>query len=180
MVYYLELVSYNMNHKEQQWTASIHRKIISKERFKMAKVKKGQTMIMVGFTGIKLTRVEVAEVTDKGIVVVKRNGEKVIFDKKTLVQTNAKSEKYANRLIEDDPDWEPALNKARKAPKKASKKATKKAAAPVEDDEEDEEDEEEEKPVKKSSKKASKKPAKKAEPEEDEDDEEFDDDDEEL
>lgn len=148
----------------------------------MAKVKKGQTMIMVGFTGIKLTRVEVAEVTDKGIVVVKRNGEKVIFDKKTLVQTNAKSEKYANRLIEDDPDWEPALNKARKAPKKASKKATKKAAAPVEDDddEEDEEDEEEEKPVKKSSKKASKKPAKKAEPEEDEDDEEFDDDDEEL
>ena len=150
----------------------------------MAKIKKGQTMIMVGFTGIKLTRVEVADVTDKGIIAFKKDGTKMVFDKKTLVQTNAKNEKYANRLIEDDPDWEPALNKARKAPKKAAKKATK-AAAEVEDEDEDEdEDEEEEKPVKKSaksSKKSSKKPAKKAEPEEDEEDEdEFDDDDEEL
>ena len=144
----------------------------------MAKIKKGQTMIMVGFTGIKLTRVEVADVTDKGIIVFKKDGTKMVFDKKTLVQTNAKNEKYANRLIEDDPDWEPALNKARKAPKKAAKKATK-AAPEVEDEDEDEE--EEEKPVKKSaksSKKSSKKPAKKAEPEEYED--EFDDDDEEL
>ena len=61
----------------------------------MAKVKKGQTMILAGFTGIKLTRVEVAEVTDKGIIVFKKDGTKMVFDKKTLVQTNAKNEKYA-------------------------------------------------------------------------------------
>ena len=149
----------------------------------MAKVKKGQTMIMVGFTGIKLTRVEIADVTDKGIVVIKKDGTKLVFDKKTLVQTNAKNEKYANHLIEDDPDWEPALNKARKAPRK-SKKGDKKGVKPVEvdeDDEEEDEDEDEE-PVRKqkSSKKASKKPSKKAVVEDEDDDDEFDDDDEEL
>ena len=149
----------------------------------MAKVKKGQTMIMVGFTGIKLTRVEIADVTDKGIIVIKKDGTKLVFDKKTLVQTNAKNEKYANRLIEDDPDWEPALNKARKAPKK-SKKEDKKGVKPVEvdeDDEEEDEDEDEE-PVRKQkpSKKSSKKPSKKAVVEDEDDDDEFDDDDEEL
>lgn len=149
----------------------------------MAKVKKGQTMIMVGFTGIKLTRVEVVDVTDKGIIVIKKDGTKLVFDKKTLVQTNAKNEKYANRLIEDDPDWEPALNKARKTPRK-SKKEDKKGVKPVEvdeDDEEEDEDEDEE-PVRKqkSSKKSSKKPSKKAVVEDEDDDDEFDDDDEEL
>lgn len=149
----------------------------------MAKVKKGQTMIMVGFTGIKLTRVEIADVTDKGIIVIKKDGTKLVFDKKTLVQTNAKNEKYANRLIEDDPDWEPALNKARKAPKK-SKKEDKKGVKPAEvdeDDEEEDEDEDEE-PVRKQkpSKKSSKKPSKKAVVEDEDDDDEFDDDDEEL
>ena len=147
----------------------------------MAKVKKGQTMIMVGFTGIKLTRVEIADVTDKGIVVIKKDGTKLVFDKKTLIQTNAKNEKYANRLIEDDPDWEPALNKARKSTRK-SKKEDKKGVKPVEVDEDDEEEDEEE-PVRKQkpSKKSSKKPSKKVVVEDEEDDDdEFDDDDEEL
>lgn len=148
----------------------------------MINSKKGDSVILKGFTGIKLGVFEVASATKKTVTITKRNGDELIFDRKTGKQTNVEEgkEKYANSIMEDDGSYVAPSTKGA-AKKKAAKKPAK--PAPVEDDEDDEdeadEDEEEEpKPVKKPAKKApAKKPAKKApvveEDEDDEDDDEF-------
>jgi len=140
----------------------------------MIESKKGDKVIVKGFTGIKLGVFEVASVTKKTITVNKKNGDEMIFDRKTGRQVNVEEgkEKYANSVMEDDGSFvAPSTRGASK--KAAAKKAAK--SAPIEEDEEDEEEDEEEEPVKPTKKPAkktapAKKPAKKVIDENDEDD----------
>lgn len=143
----------------------------------MIESKKGDKVIVKGFTGIKLGVFEVASATKKTITVNKKNGDEMIFDRKTGRQVNVEEgkEKYANSVMEDDGSFvAPSTRGASK--KAAAKKAAKAKPAPVEDDEDEEEDEDEDeepvKPAKKPAKKAApaKKPAKKVVEEEDDDD----------
>lgn len=147
----------------------------------MMNQKKGDTVILCGFTGIKLGVFEVTAATKKTLTLTKANGYELIFDRKTGKQINVEEgkEKYANRIIEDDGSYVAPTRSGAK--KKATKKPAKKQPDPVEDDEDedeaDDEEEEEPKPVKKPAKKAAKKATKKApvveEDEDDEDDDEF-------
>lgn len=146
----------------------------------MMNQKKGDTVILCGFTGIKLGVFEVTAATKKTLTLTKANGDELIFDRKTGKQINVEEgkEKYANRIIENDGSYVAPTRSGAK--KKATKKPAKKQPDPVEDDEDedeaDDEEEEEPKPVKKPAKKAAAKaPAKKAPvvEEDDEDDDEF-------
>ena len=144
----------------------------------MIESKKGDKVIVKGFTGIKLGVFEVASATKKTITVNKKNGDEMIFDRKTGRQVNVEEgkEKYANSVMEDDGSF--VAPSTRGASKKAAvKKAAKAKPAPVEDDEDEEEEDEDEdeepvKPAKKPAKKAApaKKPVKKVVEEEDDDD----------
>ena len=129
----------------------------------LAKIKKGDTVIMVGFTGMKLGRFEVAKATEKSLTIEKTNGDLAIFSRKTGKQTNVEEgkEKYANKLIEDDGTYTNPLEGRMKKAKKSKKSK--------------EAEEVEEKPAKKS-KKSKKTPAKLEPVEVVEDDEDFDDD----
>lgn len=144
----------------------------------MMNQKKGDTVILCGFTGIKLGVFEVTAATKKTLTLTKANGDELIFDRKTGKQINVEEgkEKYANRIIEDDGSYVAPTRSGAK--KKAAKKPAKKQPEPVEDDEDEDEadDEEEPKPVKKPAKKAAAKKATKKAPvvEEDEDDEDDD------
>lgn len=135
----------------------------------MIELKKGDKVILKGFTGIKLGVFEIAAATKKTVTIIKKNGDEMIFDRKTGRQVNVEEgkEKYANSIIEDDGSFvAPATRGA------SRKKAAKKAAKVEEADEEDDEDEELVKPMKKPAKKATlaKKPAKKIVEEDDDDD----------
>lgn len=145
----------------------------------MIESKKGDKVIVKGFTGIKLGVFEVASATKKTITVNKKNGDEMIFDRKTGRQVNVEEgkEKYANSVMEDDGSF--VAPSTRGASKKAAAKKAAKKPAPVEEDEDEEVDEDEDedeepvKPAKKPAKKAApaKKPAKKVvEEDEDEDD----------
>lgn len=123
------------------------------EDSKMLNVKKGDTVILKGFTGIKLGLFVVEKATDKTATILKKDGTKMIFSLKTGKQTNVEEgkEKYANSIMEDDGSYvEPT--RGGKRTKKTTKKASKKA---VEADE-DEELEETPKKAKKTVKKAKK------------------------
>ena len=123
----------------------------------MLNVEKGDKVILKGFTGIKLGVFEVAKTTDKTVTVMKKNGEKMIFSKKTGKQTNVEEgkEKYANSIMEDDGSFVPPQRKksAKKSkakdeeekPKKSkkSKKVVEPEPEPMEDEEEDEDFEDE-------------------------------------
>lgn len=142
----------------------------------MLELKKGEKVILKGFTGIKLGVFPIESATKKTVTILKKNGDELVFDRKTGKQVNVEEgkEKYANSIIEDDGSFVAPSTVGAK--RKSAKKATKVAPKVEVDDEveeEDEEDEEEEPAPKKPAKKA-KKPAKKSkkpEPEEDEDDE---------
>lgn len=146
----------------------------------MIESKKGDKVIVKGFTGIKLGVFEVASATKKTITVNKKNGDEMIFDRKTGRQVNVEEgkEKYANSVMEDDGSFvAPSTRGASR--KAAAKKAAKAKPAPVEDDDDEEEEDEDEdeepvKPVKKPAKKAApaKKPTKKV-VEDDDDDDDF-------
>lgn len=144
----------------------------------MLDLKKGDSVILKGFTGIKLGVFEVTGATKKTLTITKRNGDEMIFDRKTGKQINVEEgkEKYANSIMEDDGSYVAPSTKG--AAKKTAKKTVKKSA-PAEDDDEDE-DEEEPKPAKKPSKKTVKAPAKKRPVVEDDEDDEDDDDFEEI
>jgi len=143
----------------------------------MLELKKGEKVILKGFTGIKLGVFEVTAVTKKTITINKKNGDEMVFDKKTGKQINVEEgkERYANSIMEDDGSYvAPSTKSASK--KKAAKKPAKKAK--VEEPEEDEDEEEEAPAPKKSTKKPAKaaKKSKKTVEVEDEDDEEEDED----
>lgn len=146
-------------------------------------IKKGDKVILKGFTGIKLGVFEVVAATKKTATINKRNGDEMVFDKATGKQINVEEgkEKYASSIMEDDGSYvAPATRGASK--KKEAKKPAKKAK--VEEPEDDEEEEEDEAPApKKSSKKpakASKKSKKPVEVEDEEDEEEDEDEFEEI
>lgn len=144
----------------------------------MLDLKKGDSVILKGFTGIKLGVFEVSAATKKTLTITKRNGDEMIFDRKTGKQVNVEEgkEKYANSIMEDDGSYVAPSTKG--AAKKAPKKTPAKKSAPVEDDDEDDEEEEEEpKTVKKPTKKTGKASAKKAPVVEEDDDEDDEDDD---
>lgn len=148
----------------------------------MLDVKKGDKVIVKGFTGIKLCVSEVAEATKKTITVLKKDGSEMVFDRKTCKQINVEEgkEKYANSVMEDDGSYvAPSTKKVvKKKGKKVAKPVTKKAKPEPEDDEdEDDEEEEEVKPAKKSkpTKKAVKKSKKVVEEDDDDDFEDMDD-----
>lgn len=145
--------------------------------------KKGDSVILCGFTGIKLGVFRITAATKKTVTLTKANGDELIFDRKSGKQINVEEgkEKYANKIIEDDGSY---VAPTRSGAKKSTKKTpAKKQPEPVEEDEDDEEEEEEEeeapKPTKKGTKKtpAKKTPAKKAPVVEEDDDDEDDDDD---
>lgn len=135
----------------------------------MIELKKGDKVILKGFTGIKLGVFEIASATKKTVTVIKKNGDEMVFDRKTGRQINVEEgkEKYANSIMEDDGSF--VAPSTRGAARKATKKAPKAKPAPVEEEEDEEEEDEE--PVK-PAKKAIKKPTKKV-VEEDDDDDDF-------
>lgn len=146
-------------------------------------IKKGDKVILKGFTGIKLGVFEIVAATKKTVTINKRNGDEMVFDKATGKQINVEEgkEKYASSIMEDDGSYvAPATRGASK--KKEAKKPAKKEK--VEEPEEDEEEEEEETPApKKSTKKpakAAKKSKKPVEVEDEEDEEEDEDEFEEI
>ena len=148
----------------------------------MLDVKKGDKVIVKGFTGIKLCVSEVTAVTKKTITVPKKDGTEMVFDRKTCKQINVEEgkEKYANSVMEDDGSYvAPSTKKVvKKKGKKVAKPVTKKVKPEPEDDEdEDDEEEEEVKPAKKSksAKKAAKKSKKVVEEDDDDDFEDMDD-----
>lgn len=118
----------------------------------MIEAKKGEKVIVKGFTGIKLGVFEVTGTTKKTISVTKRNGDEMIFDRKTGKQTNIEEgkEKYANTAIDDDGSYVAPTRKKAAAPakeEKSSKKPSKKSSkkpVPVEEDEDEDEFEEDE------------------------------------
>lgn len=143
----------------------------------MLELKKGDKVILKGFTGIKLGVFEIQSTTKKTITIEKKNGDELVFDRKTGKQINVEEgkEKYANSIMEDDGSF--VAPSTAGAKKKSKKPTAKKAKVEEPEDDEDEEDEEEEpKPAKKPSKKTpAKKPAKKPviEEDDDEDDDEY-------
>lgn len=100
----------------------------------MLNVSKGDKVILKGFTGIKLGVFEVEKATEKTVTVLKKDGSKMIFSRKTGKQTNVEEgkEKYANSIMEDDGSY--VKPNTRKKTSKKSKKS-KKAVAPVIDEE---------------------------------------------
>ena len=111
-------------------------------------VKKGDSVIVKGFTGIKLGVFTVAKATEKNITVEKKDGSLMIFSKKDGKQTNVEEgkERYANSVMEDDGSYvQPHRGKKTKKEDKKPAKKPKKQAEPVDDEEfEDEDDDFEE------------------------------------
>ena len=149
----------------------------------LANLKKGDTVILHMFTGIAVGVKEVLA-ADKTTVTLETRIGKAKFSKKTgkQIEPQAKSERFANYITEDDGSYQPTEKTAskKKSKKVEDKKPDKKVKAKPEpeDDEEEEEDEVEEapKPAKKTKKTAFKAPAKKTAKKKPEPDEDFDED----
>lgn len=92
-------------------------------------IKKGDTVIVKGFTGIKLGVFEVAKATEKNITVEKKDGSLMIFSKKDGKQTNVEEgkERYANTVMEDDGSYVKPNSGKRKSTKKEEEKPAKKS-----------------------------------------------------
>lgn len=134
----------------------------------MTELKKGDKVILKGFTGIKLGVFEVTSATKKTVSITKKNGDELIFDRKTGRQTNVEEgkERFANSIIADDGSFVAPSTRG------ASKRNHKKSADEPERKPETDEDEEEEEPAPKKTKKqpAKKKPEPEPDPEDDDDD----------
>lgn len=110
----------------------------------MLNVSKGDTVILKGFTGIKLGVFEVAKATEKSITIKKKDGSLMIFSKKDGRQTNVEEgkEKYANSVMENDGSYVKPNSGGRKKKKKEANPAKKpEPVEEVEDDEDEFEDE---------------------------------------
>ena len=107
-------------------------------------VKKGDSVIVKGFTGIKLGVFTVAKATEKNITVEKKDGSLMIFSKKDGKQTNVEEgkERYANSVMEDDGSCvQPHRGKKTKKEDQKPAKKSKKQAEPDDVDDEEFEDE---------------------------------------
>ncbi|MEG0729673.1 MAG: hypothetical protein RR420_08645, partial [Anaerovoracaceae bacterium] len=89
----------------------------------MLELKKGDSVILKGFTGIRLGVFAISAASKKTLTVIKTNGDEMVFDRKTGKQINMAEgkERYANSIIEDDGKFVSPLTKAKKA-KPAPKK----------------------------------------------------------
>ena len=107
---------------------------------------KGDTVILKGFTGIKLGVFEVEKASDKNVTISKKDGTKLIFSKKDGKQLNVEEgkEKYANSIMEDDGSYVAPVRGKKKEDKKPAKKSKKAVEPEPEEDEEFEEDDFEE------------------------------------
>lgn len=108
-------------------------------------IKKGDSVIVKGFTGIKLGVFTVAKATEKNITVEKKDGSLMIFSKKDGKQTNVEEgkERYANSVMEDDGSYvQPHRGKKTKKTDKKPAKKSKKQAEPDDVEEEEFEDDE--------------------------------------
>lgn len=107
-------------------------------------IKKGDTVIVKGFTGIKLGVFTVAKATEKTITVEKKDGSLMIFSKKDGRQTNVEEgkEKYANSVMENDGSYVKPNSGGRKKKKaaKPAKPAKKPEPEEVEEEEFDDDD----------------------------------------
>lgn len=135
----------------------------------MITAKKGDSIIVKGFTGMKLGVFEVASANKSTVTVMKNNGDELIFDRKSGKQTNITEgkERYANTAMDDDGSYVAPTRPTRKkaAPAKAAEMES------VSDD--DDEDEDDEEPVRPTKKTPAKKKAKKVKVVEDDDDDDF-------
>lgn len=109
----------------------------------MKEFKKGDTVVMYTFTGMRLGEFPVKNVDKKGIISVeKKDGSVLTFSGKDGTQTGVAEgkEKYANRIgaVEDDKKAKAPAKKAE--PKKAEKKAPAKPAKVEEPEDDDYED----------------------------------------
>jgi len=107
-------------------------------------IKKGDTVIVKGFTGIKLGVFDVAKATEKNITVEKKDGSLMIFSKKSGKQTNVEEgkEKYANSVMENDGSYVAPKRGKKKAKKTVEKPKKKEEPEEIEDLEEDDDFEE--------------------------------------
>lgn len=107
----------------------------------MKNLKEGDIVALVGFTGIRLTDVEIVGATKTQVKALKADGSEMIFSKKDGVQTNVEKgkEKYANKImsLEDAP-----VNKKRKKQQPKPKKDKVVVEEPEESFDEEFEDEE--------------------------------------
>ena len=108
-------------------------------------VKKGDSVIVKGFTGIKLGVFTVAKATEKNITVEKKDGSLLIFSKKDGKQTNVEEgkERYANSVMEDDGSYVQP-HRGKKTKKDEDKKPAKKSKKQAEPDDVDDEEFEDE------------------------------------
>lgn len=107
-------------------------------------IKKGDSVIVKGFTGIKLGVFKVSKATEKTVTVEKKDGSLMIFSKKDGKQTNMEEgkERYANSIMEDDGSYvKPNSGKRKKTDKKPAKKSKKQPEPEEVEEVEDFEDE---------------------------------------
>ena len=139
----------------------------------LATATKGEIVVLLGFTGIRLADMKIKVATKTELHIEKKDGSLLIFDRKTGIQKNVAEgkEKYANKIV--DPEDAPAPKKKAELPtgKQNVKKAAKKPA-PVEVDEDDEDEDEEEVPAPKAKAKKKAAPAPVVDEDEDDEDEE--------
>ena len=113
----------------------------------LATATKGDVVVLLGFTGIRLADMKIKVATKTELHIEKKDGKLLIFDRKTGIQKNVDEgkEKYANKIVAE----EDAPAPKKKAPLPTGKaNVKKKAPAPVvEEDEEDEDEDEEEEEV---------------------------------
>ena len=110
----------------------------------VSKIKKGNKVIMVAFTGMKLGVFEVVAADKETITVGTNKGERV-FDRKTgkQIEPEPKAPRFASSIIPDDGSYVapvPGRKKKAETPKKATKK---KKPEPEEIEEEEIEEDEE-------------------------------------
>ena len=137
----------------------------------MITAKKGDSIIVKGFTGMKLGVFEVASANKSTVTVMKNNGDELIFDRKSGKQTNITEgkERFANTAMDDDGSY---VAPTRPAKKKAAPAKAKEVEELPDDDDEGEEEEDEE-PIRPAKKAPAKKKAKKVKVVEDDDDDDF-------
>lgn len=82
----------------------------------LQELRKEDMVILCGFTGMKLGLFKVVAVSEKAVKIVKKNGEPLIFSRKTGKQLNPEKgrEKYASKIIPDDGSFIPPREKEKK------------------------------------------------------------------
>ena len=108
---------------------------MAKVKVDLTGIKKGNTVILCGFTGMKLGVYKVTAADKKTITIEKKDGTEVSFDRKTGKQLDVEEgkEKYANFIMENDGSYVAPTRKKKDKP--STKKKAK--AKEVEDDEDE-------------------------------------------